>query len=74
MEKMSTLMKKMNVLEIIEMIVELTHDQGITTEMKKGKSQLVSPAKSYIKELMTRLGIEHACSARATPSTSTPSI
>ncbi len=63
MEKISTLMKKMNVLELIEQIVEFTHDQGITTEMKKGKAQLVSPAKPYIKELMTRLGIENEMEA-----------
>ncbi len=53
----------MNVLELIEQIVELTNDQGITTEMKKGKVQLVSPAKPYIKELMTRLGIENEIEA-----------
>lgn len=63
MEKMSTLMKKMNVLELIEQIVELTHDQGITTEMKRGKVQFLSPAKPYIKELMTRLGIENEMEA-----------
>ena len=40
MEKMSTMMKKMNVLEVIEQIVELTNDQGIATEMKKGKPLL----------------------------------
>ena len=40
MEKISTLMKKMNVLEVIEQIVELTNAQGIATEMKKGKPQL----------------------------------
>ena len=60
---MSTQMKKMNVLEIIEQIVEQTNDQGITTETKKGRAQLVSPAKPYIKELMTRLGIEHEIEA-----------
>lgn len=63
MEKISTLMKKLNVLELIEQIVELTNDQGITTEIKKGKVQLVSPAKPYIKELMTRLGIENEMEA-----------
>ena len=63
MEKISTLMKKMNVLEVIEQIVELTNDQGIATEMKKGKPQLVSPAKPYIKELMARLGIENEMEA-----------
>lgn len=59
MEKNSTMMKKMNVLEVIEMIVEMTNDQGITTEIKRGKQQLVTPAKPYIKELMARLGIEN---------------
>lgn len=63
MEKKATMMKKMNVLEIIEMIVEMTNDQGITTEIKKGRAQLVSPAKPYIKELMTRLGIENEMEA-----------
>ena len=62
MEKISTL-KKMNVLGLIEQIVELTSDQGITTEIKKGKVQLVSPAKPYIKELMTFLGIENEMEA-----------
>ena len=56
-------MKKMNVLELIEQIVELTHDQGITTEIKKGMAQLVSPGKPYIKELMARLGIENEMEA-----------
>ena len=59
MEKISTLMKKMNVLELIEQIVELTNNQGITTEVKKGQTQLVSPAKPYLKELMARLGLEN---------------
>lgn len=59
MEKNSTMMKKMNVLELIEQIVEMTNDQGITTEMKRGKQQLVTPVKPYIKELMARLGIEN---------------
>ncbi len=64
MEKnLTTMMKKMNVLELIEQIVELTNDQGITTEIKKGKALLVSPAKPYIKELMSRLGIEHEMEA-----------
>lgn len=63
MEKISTLMKKMNVLEIIEQIVELTNDLGIAMELKKGKAQFVSPAKPYIKELMNRLGIEHEMEA-----------
>ena len=63
MEKNSTLMKKMNVLELIEQIVELTNDQGINTETKRGKAQLVSPAKPYIKELMARLGIENEMEA-----------
>ncbi|MCQ2244359.1 MAG: ATP-binding protein [Bacteroidaceae bacterium] len=63
MEKNSTMMKKMNVLEVIEMIVEMTNDQGITTEMKRGKQQLVTPAKPYIKELMARLGIENEMEA-----------
>lgn len=58
MEKVSTMMKKMNVLEVIEQIVELTSDQGITLETKRGKKQLVTPAKPYIKELMARLGID----------------
>ena len=57
MEKTTAMMKRMNVLEIIEQIVELTCDQGITTETKKGKAQLISPARPYIKELMLRLGI-----------------
>ena len=57
------MMKKMNVLEIIEMIVELTSDQGITTETKRGKTQLVSPAKPYLKELMGRLGLENEMEA-----------
>ena len=56
-------MKKTNVLELIEQIVELTHDQGITTEIKKGMAQLVSPGKPYIKELMARLGIENEMEA-----------
>ena len=56
-------MKKMNVLELIEQIVELTNDQGINTETKRGKAQLVSPAKPYIKELMARLGIENEMEA-----------
>lgn len=63
MEKISTLMKKMNVLELVEQIVELTNDQGITTEIKKDKVQLVSPAKPYIKEMMGRLGIENEMEA-----------
>ncbi len=63
MEKNSALIKKMNVLEIIEQIVELTNDQGINTEMKKGKTQVVSPAKPYIKELMSRLGIDYEMEA-----------
>ena len=63
MEKNSTMMKQMNVLELIEQIVELTNDQGITTEIKRGKQQLVTPAKPYIKELMARLGIENEMEA-----------
>lgn len=63
MEKNSTMMKKMNVLELIEQIVEITNDQGVTTEIKRGKQQLVTPAKPYIKELMARLGIENEMEA-----------
>ena len=63
MEKILTLMKKMNELELIEQIVELTNDQGITTEVKKGEAQLISPAKPYVKELMTRLGIRNEVEA-----------
>lgn len=50
-------MKKMNVLELIGQIVELTNNEGITTKMNKNELQLVSPARPYIRELMVRLGI-----------------
>lgn len=63
MEKNTIMMKKMNVLELIEQIVEMTNDQGITTEIKKSKVQLISPAKPYIKELMMRLGMENEMEA-----------
>ena len=49
------MIRRMSVLELIEQVVEFTHDQGITTEMKKGVKQLVSPAMLYIKELTKRV-------------------
>ena len=51
-------MKKMNVLELIEQIVELTHDQGITTEIKNGDKKRSSAAGFASKAL--RQGIDEA--------------
>lgn len=58
MEKSTTTMKKMNVMDIIEQIVELTSSEGITTVQKKTKTVLESPAMPFIKELMKRLGMD----------------
>ena len=58
MEKSTSQMKKMNVMDIIEQIVEMTSEKGITTELKKSKLVLDTPAMPYIKELMKRLGMK----------------
>ncbi len=63
MEKNSTQIKKMEVLELIGEIVELTSGEGLTIQMKKGERQLVSPASPYIKELKKRLNIDNEIDA-----------
>lgn len=61
--KTNSLIRKMNVLELIEQIVIQTSEQGIYTEVRNGKQQLESPAKAYIKELMKRLSLENEMQA-----------
>ena len=48
MEIIEDEMKKMNVLEIIEEIIDLTASEGLDTEVKKGKVEVVSAAQPQI--------------------------
>lgn len=63
MEIIEDEMKKMNVLEIIEEIIDLTASEGLDTEVKKGKVEVVSSAQPQILALMERLGLQEQLEA-----------
>lgn len=63
MKRTTAQMKKMSALELVEQIVELTSNEGLDTEKKGDKVLLVSPAKPYVKELASRLGLANEMEA-----------
>lgn len=59
MTKNATWMKKLNVLELVEQIVEMTSDEGLDIEMKRGKPRVISQSEPVLKELTERLGLDN---------------